>query len=90
MEVTKYQQKIEQAILELGTELLQLKSNLSEAQRENTRLREAFGELRKLLDEKNLVADEDFEIQLCEVMNESHEAESVVNAQFDLHKKFSH
>jgi hypothetical protein len=56
--------KLESTVLELGTEVYVLRNQLTKASSRNEQMLKIIQSLQKLLDEKNLISTEDFEIAI--------------------------
>lgn len=62
---------LERTILELGSEIFQVKHRMDEIEKSNTQYKQIFVSLKKLLDEKGIISTEDFEevIDLDKILN---------------------
>jgi len=56
--------KLESTVLELGTEVYVLRNQLTKATSRNEQMLKIIQSLQKLLDERNLISSEDFEIAI--------------------------
>lgn len=86
-------EKLERTVLELGSELFQLKGTIENTSESHEQLLSIFDGLKQLLDEKGLITVEDFEGavelgQAIEVFNSSQE--HAVHTELERVKKSSH
>lgn len=65
-------EKLERAVLELGTEIYNMKGSLSESQDSQEQMLATFNGLKKLLDEKGVIHQDDFDaaIELGEAIEQ--------------------
>lgn len=83
---------LEQTIMELGTELYRLRSDISTLREQSDGYKSTLALIKKILDEKEIMTFEDFEVLLKEHEMNSFEAESDLETEVELQKlkKISH
>ena len=62
---------LERTILELGSEIYQVKHRMDEVEKSNVNYRQIFVSLKKLLDDKGIISGEDFDevVDLDHILN---------------------
>lgn len=96
MEVRDKINQLERTILELGTEIFRMKSQLSSLRTDHDNFIEIMGGLKSILDEKGLINEDDFDnaVALGQAISSGHHGSGGVELSFeeelDRLKKNSH
>lgn len=69
---------LERTILELGSEIFQVKHRIEEVEKSNTHFKQVFISLKKLLDERGIISSEDFDevVALDNILNHQSSSQS--------------